>query len=96
MKQTRISDCHELNLKKIIDIRGRLDIIEDIKDLNNHTLNFKRCYILRDFNKENRGVHAHKKLYQVLLTLNGSFNINLFDGFESINHILKDGSAFRI
>mgnify|MGYP001172292155 FL=1 len=97
MQKTRISDCYGLNLKSFIDHKGRLDVIEDIKDLNNQTLNFKRCYILRDFNQEQiRGVHAHKNLYQVFLTFHGSFNINLFDGFESNNITLKDGSGFLV
>ncbi len=97
MKQTRICNCSELKLKSFIDQKGRLDVIENIKDLNNQTLNFKRCYILRDFNQEEiRGVHAHKALYQVFLTLNGSFNLNLFDGYKSKNFNLKDGSVFFI
>ena len=97
MKQTRISDCHSLEFKQFFDHKGRLDIIENIKDLDNETLNFKRCYVLRDFNKEKiRGVHAHKNLYQVFLTFNGSFTLNVFDGYQSKNIYLKDGSAFTV
>ena len=84
MRQTKIYHCRQIPLQNFFDNRGILQVIEDVKDLNNECLNFKRLYLLKDLkpNKE-RGVHAHKKLYQLFLVLNGSCTINLFDGENS-------------
>ena len=97
MRDTRISDCRFLKLKNFSDIKGRLDVIEGIQDMNHEIINFKRTYILREFNKSKvRGVHGHRNLYQLFLTFNGSFTLNIFDGYESKDIFLSDGSAFLI
>ena len=97
MEKTRISDCYELYPNEFIDHKGKLGVLEGIKDFDNNLINFKRCYFLRDFKKEQlRGVHAHKKLYQIFIVFNGSGKINIFDGFNSKDIKLKDGSAFLI
>ena len=96
MKFSRISDCNILPFNKIIDSKGRLDVIEGIKGLNNDILHFNRAYVLRDFKDKIRGVHAHKNLYQLFLTFNGQFSIKVYDGFNSKEIILHDGSAFLV
>ena len=96
LKSSRISDCNNLPFNKFIDSKGRLDVIESIKGLNNDVLKFNRAYILREFKNEIRGVHAHKNLYQLFLTFNGQFTMKIYDGFDSKEVSLKDGSAFII
>lgn len=97
MEKTRISDCYELFPNQFLDHKGKLEVLEGIKSLENSLINFKRCYVLRDFRKgQSRGVHAHKKLYQIFMVFNGGGKINIFDGFNSKDIYLNDGSAFLI
>jgi dTDP-4-dehydrorhamnose 3,5-epimerase-like enzyme len=96
LKSTRISNCHNLSFSRFIDSKGRLDVIEGIKGINNETIKFNRTYILRDFKNKTRGVHAHKNLYQLFLTFNGKFTLKIFDGFENEEVTLDDGSAFLV
>lgn len=66
-----------LNIPKIVDSRGNLAVIEK------ETIPFKisRVYYLYDIPSSSfRGGHAHKKLYQFLIALSGSFEVNLKDG----------------
>lgn len=72
MKLTKI-----INIPKIIDNRGNLAIIE------NDIIPFKikRVYYLYDIPSDAyRGGHAHKKLYQFLISVSGSFDVHLNDG----------------
>lgn len=66
-----------INIPKIIDNRGNLAIIE------NDIIPFKikRVYYLYDIPSDAyRGGHAHKKLYQFLISVSGSFDVHLNDG----------------
>ena len=96
MKGSRISDCNNLAFNRFVDSKGRLDVIEGIKDLNNEILKFKRAYILREFKNEIRGVHAHKNLYQLFLIFNGQFTMKIYDGFDTKEIQLKDSDAFIV
>ena len=97
MKNTKVSDCYKKNLNEFIDKRGTLQVIENVKDINNNLIKFKRCYVLSDFkNNQVRGQHAHRKLYQLVFPLNGSFSVNLYDGFNEKVVNLSDGSALVI
>lgn len=97
MKNTRINNCKFIKLEEFIDSKGTLQVIENIKDLKGNLVNFPRCYFLSNFQEnQRRGIHAHKKLYQVFMVFNGSGKINIFDGFNSKEINLKDGSAFLI
>ena len=96
MKNTRISDCNFKTLQNFSDFKGNLNVIEGIKGITNEILQFNRAYILRDFKDQIRGVHAHKNLYQLFLTLNGEFTLKIYDGYESKEIRLEDGSAFLV
>lgn len=66
-----------INIPKIQDTRGNLAVIEK------GTIPFpiKRVYYLYDVPSDSyRGGHAHKKLYQVLIALSGSFDVIVDDG----------------
>lgn len=75
-----------MELNKLIfkingDERGSLIALEQNKNI---PFSIKRVYYIFD-NKNSvvRGCHAHKKLKQVLICVNGSCNIKMDNGFES-------------
>ena len=75
-----------INIPKIVDSRGNLAVIEK------ETIPFKisRVYYLYDIPSSSyRGGHAHKKLYQFLIALSGSFDVNLKDGKTEAKVILN-------
>ncbi len=68
---------HKIKIPKIEDRRGNLAVIE--KDVIPFVS--KRVYYLFDVpSGASRGGHAHKKLYQFLIALSGSFDVILDDG----------------
>ena len=87
MKHTTIHDCKLVDLRKISDPRGNLTVIEVNEDI---PFDIKRVYYLYDVpGGESRGAHAHKKLYQLLVAVNGSFSVALSDGKERVTYYLK-------
>lgn len=77
MKHTKISDVKIIEIPKVHDERGNLAVVE--KDVI--PFNIKRVYYLYDVPSDAfRGGHAHKKLYQFLIPLSGSFDVHLEDG----------------
>lgn len=79
MQQTKVADNKILEIPKIIDPRGNLSVIE--KDVIPFTM--KRIYYLYDVPSDSfRGGHAHKKLTQFLIAINGSFDVTLNDGTD--------------
>ena len=79
MKKTTLSEIKLIEIPKIEDRRGNLSVIE-----NNEVIPFdiKRVYYLYDVPSDAyRGGHAHKKLYQFLIPLSGSFEVILKDGY---------------
>jgi uncharacterized RmlC-like cupin family protein len=88
MKKNSIDDIYKLEIPKIISPEGMgsLSFIE--KDIISFSI--KRVYYLYDvpLNGE-RGGHAHKNLCQVLIALNGSFELLLDDG-EKTKKIVLD------
>lgn len=87
MKDTRISDCTFIALPKIQTESG------DITSINNN-LNIpfetKRVYYLYDVpNRADRGGHAHKALHQLIIAISGSFDLELFDGFNTVKYTLN-------
>lgn len=78
LKTTTLEDIGLIELPKIQDPRGNLSVIE------NGTIPFSinRVYYLYDVPSDAyRGGHAHKKLFQFLIPLSGSFDVVLKDGF---------------
>ena len=88
MKKNSIDDIYKLEIPKIIspEAMGSLSFVE--KEIIPFPI--KRVYYLYDvpLNGE-RGGHAHKKLCQVLIALNGSFELLLDDG-EKTKKIVLD------
>ncbi|MHA7060000.1 sugar 3,4-ketoisomerase [Aquimarina sp. M1] len=74
-----INKIELLEVSKIKDPRGNLGIIEE----DNIPFNIRRVYYLYDVPSDSkRGGHAHKKLYQLMIALSGSFDVILHDGEE--------------
>lgn len=82
-----VSDCKIIDLPKVTDQRGNLTFIEG----GNHIpFSIKRIYYLYDVpGGESRGGHAHKKLEQLIIAANGSFDVILDDGIERKTYSLN-------
>ncbi len=73
-----VNDCKIIKLDKITHQNGNLTVVENGKDI---PFDVKRIYYLYDVpGGSSRGGHAHKNLYQLLVAISGSFNVNIDDG----------------
>lgn len=60
--------------------QGQLVALEEMKNV---PFDIKRVYyIVKTVDDVVRGKHAHRKLQQILICVNGSFTLKLDDGFE--------------
>ena len=83
-----IKDCSLIDLKKIEDPRGDINVIETGI---NCPFSINRIYYIYNVPHDiERGGHAHYKLEQLLIPISGSFNIGLFDGDKSITYSLNN------
>lgn len=75
-----LEDCRTIDLPKVTDARGNLTFVEG------HThvpFDIGRVYYLYDVpGGSERGSHAHKNLHQFVISMSGSFDIVLNDGFN--------------
>nr|WP_294935691.1 FdtA/QdtA family cupin domain-containing protein [uncultured Flavobacterium sp.] len=70
-------DIELISIPKIEDYRGNIAVIE--KDVV--PFDIKRVYYLFDVpSTANRGGHAHKEQFELLIPLSGSFDVQLKDG----------------
>ena len=77
-KRTSIDDCKLVGLPKIVDSRGNLTSIESQRHVD---FKIKRIYYLYDVpGGAERGGHAHKNLFQLIVAISGSFDVVLDDG----------------
>jgi dTDP-4-amino-4,6-dideoxygalactose transaminase len=82
-----MNDVHVITFSKREDIRGSLIPVESYKDI---PFNIERLFYIKDMDKFPRGFHSHKKTMQVLVSINGSFNIDLTDGKTTKTYILNE------
>lgn len=76
--KSRISDCQIIQLSKIHNPAGNITAINESVDI---PFEIKRVYYLYDVpGGEERGGHAHKNLYQLIVAASGSFDVVLDDG----------------
>jgi len=76
--KTCIDDCNVIGLTKIHNPAGNITIIQNDGNL---PFNVKRIYYLYDVpGGAERGGHAHKELYQLIVAASGSFDVVLDDG----------------
>jgi len=88
LKKNFVFDCGIIELDKHhSDRKGNLSVVE-----NGETLPFdiKRIYYLYDVpGGENRGGHAHKGLWQLIVAASGSFAVTLNDGQVKRSFVLN-------
>lgn len=75
-----VKDCAIISLNKIHNQAGNITIVEGQKDI---PFSVKRVYYLYDIpGGSERGGHAHKELFQLIIAASGSFEVLLKDGLE--------------
>ena len=75
-----LSDCQIINLPKILDERGNLSFVEELRHI---PFKIKRSYWIYDVpGGEVRGGHAYRENQEFIIALSGSFNVALDDGKE--------------
>ena len=73
-----LDQCRIIELPKISDPRGNLTFIEGC---NHIPFDIQRVYYLYDVpGGAERGGHAYKRLYQLIIAISGSFDVVLDDG----------------
>ena len=76
-----------IELTRIYDPRGNLSLVENSRDI---PFDIKRVFWIYDVpGGENRGGHAHKKLFQFIVASSGSFHVNVSDGVEKKSFFLN-------
>ncbi|MBR5654899.1 MAG: WxcM-like domain-containing protein [Prevotella sp.] len=76
-----------INLKKIVDPRGNLTVIEGETDV---PFAIQRVYWVYDVPAgEYRGGHAHKNCRELLVALSGSFQVTIDNGTEKETYLLN-------
>lgn len=73
------------SFKKNSDLRGELVAIDAEFDL---PFDIKRIFYIRKLDKLERGFHAHRKCVQILVPIQGSFTLKLFDGEKNTEYFL--------
>lgn len=79
MAQYSVFDCSILEFDKHhSDRKGNLTVVENRKTL---PFDVKRAYFMYDIpGGAERGAHAHKTLFQLIVAVSGSFSVTLNDG----------------
>lgn len=79
MNKSSVYDCAMIEFETHhSDRKGNLTVVENDKT---KTFKIKRAYYLYDVpGGEERGFHAHKKLWQLIIAASGSFDVILDDG----------------
>lgn len=84
-------NCSLFKFLNITDKYGNLTPVEELVDI---PFNIKRVYYITKVAKDiTRGFHAHRKLHQVLICLNGSVNIKVKTPREEAEFILDNPSV---
>lgn len=78
--KSAVLDCKLLDLEKNHRIKGNITVIENRGVV---PFDIERVYYLYDVpGGEERGGHAHKDLYQLIVAASGSFDVVLDDGIQ--------------
>ena len=79
MRDSSVFNCNIIELNKFPNRRaGNITVVEGNRSM---PFDINRVYYLYDVPAdEERGGHAHKELYQMIIAASGSFNIKLDDG----------------
>ena len=88
MDELKVKNCEMIELPVMRDKRdGCLSVAENLRNI---PFDIKRVYYIYNLDDRNaiRGVHAHRKLEQVLFCINGSCQMELDDGANRQNIVL--------
>jgi hypothetical protein len=87
--------CKLLDIPKISDPRGNLSFIQNFSFL---PFEIKRVFYIYDIpTDESRGAHAHKELHQFIVSLSGSFDVNVKNkNEEKIFHLNRPWQGLYI
>ena len=86
-RKTSVQEAKLVKLPRIDIESGSITAINSGIDVE---FNIKRVYYLYDVpNRSDRGAHAHKELYQLILAASGSFEVELDDSIEKKSFILR-------
>lgn len=77
MKNSKVSDCQMIDIRRYSDTRGYLSVVENGIDI---PFDIKRIYYLYMVPEVARGAHAHKELQQLLIATSGSVEVIMDDG----------------
>ena len=76
-----VSDIHNCNVVELTKIHNRAGNITIIQNGNHQPFNVRRVYYLYDVpGGSDRGGHAHRTLYQLIVAASGSFDVVIDDG----------------
>ena len=82
-----VVDCKIIELPKIVDPRGNLSIIEQLKQVPSQ---IKRVYWIYDVpGGMERGEHAYKENQEFIVALSGSFDVVLDDSINKLVYPLN-------
>lgn len=82
-----LDDCRIIELSRIENARGSLTVVEGGSDI---PFSINRAYWLYDVpGGATRAGHAHKALRQLIVSMSGSCDITLDDGYGRITHHLN-------
>lgn len=77
----RVSDIHNCNVIELTKIQNSSGNITVVQNGGRQPFNVRRVYYLYDVpGGSERGGHAHKELYQLIVAASGSFDVILDDG----------------
>jgi dTDP-4-amino-4,6-dideoxygalactose transaminase/dTDP-4-dehydrorhamnose 3,5-epimerase-like enzyme len=79
----------EISFKKNSDMRGSLIAIDSEFDL---PFDIKRIFYIQELDGIDRGFHAHKKCEQILVAVQGSFDLSLDDGKDITSFTLNENN----
>ncbi len=79
MKNSKVTECQLIDIRRYSDTRGYLSVVENGIDI---PFDIKRIYYLYMVPEVARGAHAHKQLQQLLIATSGSVDVIMDDGQE--------------
>ena len=76
-----VSDIHSCNVVELTKIHNPAGNITIVQNGSHQPFNVRRVYYLYDVpGGSDRGGHAHKELYQLIVAASGSFDVIIDDG----------------
>ncbi len=90
MEKMNVKGCYIIDFENVNDNnKAFLTIIQIHKHI---PFEVKRIFLLSDIKEIKRGNHAHKKLHQIIISVQGSFLLKLDDG-ENKQEIFLDSPS---